>query len=252
MIRGGVEGEIGAHLGGHLAAMLVDFNGEDLRRSAGFGDGDGEEADGAASGDGDGGGGDGAGEHGVDRVAERVEQRGVVVGDGGRELPDIGLGDDGVAGEGAIGIDAQDAHMLADVGLAGAALETLAAGHVHLGADQVAFFDGGDAAAHAGNNAGELVAGNQRRMNAALGPGVPVEDVKVGSADAGGLYADKHFAGAGRGDGNFAQFDAGRGFCLDDGLHGGWHDLKPPLKHQTHKHINRGGPGWRVVERYRG
>jgi hypothetical protein len=35
------------------------------------------------------------------------------------------------------------------------------------------------------------------------------------------------------------ELDAGRGFGLNDGLHGGWHNTKPLLKTQTHKHINR-------------
>jgi len=167
------------------------------------------------------------------------------VRDGGRELPDVGLWNDGVACESAIGIDAEDADVLADVGLAGAALQALAAGHVHFGADQVAFLDGGDAGAGAGHNASEFVAGNERRMDAAFGPGIPVVDVKVGSADACGLDADENLTGAGRGYWNLAQFDTGRCFGLDDGLHGGWHGLKLLLKHQTHKHINRGLPrGW--------
>jgi hypothetical protein len=66
-------------------------------------------------------------------------------------------------------------------------------------------------------------------MNAALGPRIPVINVEIGSANAGGLYADQHFAGAGRGNRHFAQFDAVRRLGLDHGLHGGWHNLKPVL-----------------------
>ena len=91
--------------------------------------------------------------------------------DGGRELPDVGFRDDGVAGEGAVGIDAEDADVLADVGLAGAALEALAAGHVHLRADQVAFFDGGDAAAQPATAPENSWPGMSGRMDAAFAQG---------------------------------------------------------------------------------
>ena len=58
------------------------------------------------------------------------------------ELPDIALGNDDVFGERAVGVDADDLHVLADVRLADAALQALAAGHVHLGGDEVAFLHG--------------------------------------------------------------------------------------------------------------
>src|SRR5208337_5283717 len=82
------------------------------------------------------------------------------------------------------------------------------------------------------------------------GPWIPVEDMKVGSADTGGLDADQHFTRAGRGDRDFTNFDTVSGLRLDDGLHGGWHTLEPPLKHQTHKHINRGFAGSRSGEAF--
>ncbi len=68
--------------------------------------------------------------------------RGVLARDRRIELPDIGLGNDDVFGEGAVGVDADDLHVLADVRFAGAALQALAAGDVHLGGDEVAFLHG--------------------------------------------------------------------------------------------------------------
>jgi hypothetical protein len=38
------------------------------------------------------------------------------------EFPDIRFGDDDVLGESSVGVDADDFHVLADVGFAGAAL----------------------------------------------------------------------------------------------------------------------------------
>ena len=84
-------------------------------------------------------------------------------------------------------------------------------------------------------------------MNAPLRPRIPVVDVQIGSADAGGLHAHQHFAGSGSGNRNLAQFDAGRGLGLHNGLHGGGHIGEPSLKPETIKSINH----HRVVERCR-
>ncbi len=65
-------------------------------------------------------------------VAQRIEHTGVVGGDGRVDLPDIRFRNLHIFREGAVGIDADDLHMLADVGFTGAALVTLAARHVHL------------------------------------------------------------------------------------------------------------------------
>ena len=172
-----------------------DFEGEDLGGSAGARHRDGEQADGAASGDGDALGGDLAGQHGVHGVAQRVEDGRVLLRDRRIELPDVDLGNDDVFGEGAVGVDADDLHVLADVRLADAALQALAAGHVHLGGDEVAFLHAGDIVADGLDGAAELVAGNERRMNAALRPLVPLINVQVGAADGGHLDLDQDVGG---------------------------------------------------------
>src|SRR4051812_33797860 len=113
--------------------MRVGFEREDLSGADGASDRDGEESYRSASDDGDRACGDLAGEHGVNGVAEWIEQ-GSVVGRNGRiDLPDIRFGDAHVFGEGAVFIDADDLNVGADVGFADAALVTLAAGDVHLG-----------------------------------------------------------------------------------------------------------------------
>ena len=118
--------------------MRIHFRREDARRSARFGHGNREQPDRAAARNGHGLGGNRPRQHRVHRVAQWVEQRSVVVRDRRRELPDIRFRNDGVAGESAVGIHAQDADVLAHVRQACAALQALAAGHVHLRAHQVA------------------------------------------------------------------------------------------------------------------
>ena len=142
----------------------------------------------------------------------------------GIELPDVGLGNDDVFGEGAVGVDADDLHVLADVRLADAALQALAAGHVHFGGDEVAFLHAGDFVADGFDRAAELVAGNERRMNAALRPLVPLVNVQVGAADGGHLDLDQHVGRAKLRFGNFADFRARCGLRLNDGKHGIRHE----------------------------
>ena len=173
-------------------------------------------------------------------VAQRVQQRAPIARNRLRKLPDIGLRNDDVAGEGAAGVHAQNLHVLADVRLADAALQALAAGHVHLRAHKVAFLDRGHAGSHAGRRAGELMARNQRRLDAPLRPRIPVEDVQVRAAHAGRQNADQHFAGAGHRHGHFTQFDAGRGMCFNNRFHSIRHIGQSSSIQQTYQSTNCG------------
>ena len=70
----------------------------------------------------------------------------------------------------AVGVNSDNLHVLTDVRLANATLQTLAARHVHLRRDEIAFLYAGDFVADGRYLAAEFVAGNQRRMNALLRP----------------------------------------------------------------------------------
>ena len=135
------------------------------------------------------------------------------------ELPDVRLGDDDVLGECAVGVHADDLHVLADVRFADAALQALAAGHVHLGGDEVAFLDAGNFLAHGFDDAAELVPGNERRMNAALRPLVPLINMQVGAADGGHLDLDQNVGRSELRFGNFANLRARRGLRLYNSKH---------------------------------
>ena len=160
----------------------------------------------------------------MDGIAQRIENRGVFLWDGGIKLPDVRLRNDHVLGEGAIGIYADDLHVLADVSFAGAALQALAAGHVHLGGNEVAFLDAGDFIAECGHLAAELMPWNQRRMNAVLRPAIPVVDVQVGAADGCDLHLDQNVGPAESWDLYLANFRAGCGFWLYHSEHRGGHE----------------------------
>ena len=220
VVLGGIEHEVGIHLLGDLAAMLIHLDGVNLRGPAGARHRDGEQPDGPATGDGYALGRDLARQHGVHRVAQWVEDGRIFLRDRRIELPDVRLGNDDVLGKRAVSVHADDLHVLADVRFANAALQALTAGHVHLGGDEVAFLDAGDLVAHRFHRTAELVPGNQRRMNAALRPLVPLVNVQVGAADGGHLDLDKHIGQANLWFGDFANLRARRGLRLYNGNHG--------------------------------
>ena len=102
----------------------------------------------------------------MNSIPERIENGGVFLRNFRVEFPDVRFGDDDVFGEGAIGIDADDFHVLADVSFAGAALQALAACHVHLGGNEIAFLDAGHFVAERNHFATEFVPRDQRRVDA--------------------------------------------------------------------------------------
>src|SRR5262249_46846047 len=105
------------------------------------------------------------------------------------------------------------------VPLAGAAERAVAAGEVPLGADDLADGDAADLATDLDDLSREFVTEHERRLDAPLGPVVPVIDVGVGPADAGGQGPDGALGRADRRDGNVANREAFARALLDDGLH---------------------------------
>jgi hypothetical protein len=84
--------------------------------------------------------------------------------------------------------------------LPGAALQAVAAGNVHLRRNKVPHRKPLYALTERRDGAAELVAGDIGRLDAILGPVVPVEDVQVRAADAGSLNGDENVGrSAGRG-----------------------------------------------------
>src|SRR5208283_3244516 len=127
---------------------------------------------------------------------------------------------DDVFGESSIGVYADNLYILADVGFAGSALQTLAAGDVHFGGDKIAFLNAGDFIAEGDDLAAEFVSGDEGRMDAALGPAVPFVNVEIGAAYRGDFDFDQDLGASVGGDLNFTDFRARSGFWLDHGEHG--------------------------------
>src|SRR5262249_32421047 len=89
-------------------------------------------------------------------------------------------------------IYADDLYVLANVGFAGAALQALAASHVHFGGNEVTFSYCRDLVTECNDFATKLMPRNKWRMNAPLRPAVPFVDMKVGAADRGDFDFDEN------------------------------------------------------------
>jgi len=214
-----IEDVVGVHLPRDLGAVLIHLNREYRRCADGLSHGNGKEPNWPTARDGNGFGRDLPGQHGMHGVAQRIENGRVVERNGGIELPDVRLRNHYVLGEGPVGVDADDLYVLADMGLASAALQTLSTGHVHFGGNEVALFHAGDFVAEGGDFPAEFVPGNQRRMNAFLRPSIPVINMQISSADGRDVHLNQDFVGAEGRNVYFANLRAGRGLRLDHRQH---------------------------------
>ena len=171
------------------------------------------------------------GERGVDRVAERVEDRGDLLVDARPVVPDVGHRQGDVLGERAVPPDAEADGVRAQVPPAREAVAAAAADDVALAADEVAGVEVHDVAADLDDLADELVADDQRRMDGLRRPGVPRLDVQVRPADPRLVDADQDVVDPDRRLRDLAQDEPRSRLGLDQGQHGrpvssGWR--RPP------------------------
>src|ERR1700722_19317978 len=101
----------------------------------------------------------------------------------GIDFPDIRFGNAHKFGEAAIGVDAKNFYVRANMRLPDATCSAMATGHVHFRAYEIAGFDGGYLLADFLHDAAEFVAKRERRMNARRRPAIPVINVQIGAAD---------------------------------------------------------------------
>jgi hypothetical protein len=151
-----------------------------------FGYGGGHDADGTGSRDEDVFSEDGKGKSGVHGVAEGIEDGGDLARDAGAVDPDVGHGKDDELGKGAVTVDADSEGVGAEMAATGEAVATAAADDVAFAADELADGDVGNVGAYSDDLAYELVADGKALLDRGASPGVPLVDVKVGTADAGG------------------------------------------------------------------
>src|SRR5207249_7774516 len=129
---------------------------------------------------------------GVDRVAERVEDRGDVEVDLAEMWPEIARGHDDVLGECAVALHPDADGVGAEGAPPGHAVPAAPAHDVTLRADDLAGVHRGHVLAELDHLAHELVPDDQAGLDRVLGPLVPGVDVQVRAADAGAEDADEH------------------------------------------------------------
>ncbi|VTR67535.1 hypothetical protein DESC_610118 [Desulfosarcina cetonica] len=217
---GYVDGRAGAHARGKRQAVIVDVGDHHMAGAHMPGNGHGHDADGAGAGDQDILAHQIEGERGVGGIAQGVEDGGEIVTDILWHPEDIGCRYADVLGETSRAVDAHADGVAAQVALAGPAVAAMPAGDVAFRRDAVSDLEPPDLAAHVGDDADEFVADGHGRGNGALGPGVPVVNVDVRSADRGLDDFDQHVIMADAGKGDLAHPDARLGLQFDDGLHG--------------------------------
>src|SRR5882724_3467202 len=104
-----------------------------------------------------------------------------------------------------------------------AALQTLPASHMHFGRDEISFLYACDFVAESRHLSAEFMPRNQRRMNAPLGPTIPVVDMQIGPADGRNFDLDQYFTRTKLWNRNFADFRTGRSGGLYYCKHGCGH-----------------------------
>ena len=208
----GVEHIVSLHLLRQLAPGLIHFQRKHASRAYRPSHRNREQPNRAASGHRHGLCRDLSGKHGVDRVSQRIQNRGVFFRNGWIQFPDIRLRDHDIFGKRAVGVHPNDFHVLADMLLAGAAQHTLSAGHVHLGGNEVAFLHAGHFVAERHHFSAELMPRNQGWLDAPLRPPVPLVNVQVSATNGSDLHLHQHVFPAIRRDLDFADFRAGRSF----------------------------------------
>ncbi|TKW55741.1 hypothetical protein CTA1_10678 [Colletotrichum tanaceti] len=203
--RGQVAGEV--ELG------LDNVDADDLCGAKGAGDGGAEQADGAGAHDDDGGAGGHAGLLGdVDGDGQRLDERALLQRDVVRQLVAKVGGRDPEAGEGAVvGGRGGEAHLGAEVVVAGEAVGAAAARVARLEGHAVADAERLDALAHLDDGAGRLVAEHHRVLDHEVPDGAVLPVVHVRAADARVVDGHEHIVGLrDRGDRALGELDVVR------------------------------------------
>ena len=162
------------------------------------------------------------GERGVDRVAERIEDRAELVVDVVGQRHDVERRHAHVFGESAGDVDADAARLGIEMVAPAARGAALHADHVALARHALADLEAPDVGAELGDLARIFVADRHRRRDRLLRPFVPVEDVHVGAADAGLVDLHQHVVGADLGDRLLFEPEARLRLFLDEGAHAAW------------------------------
>src|ERR1700679_1433359 len=177
--------------------MRINFSSKYHGRATSPRDGDRHQANWAGTGDQNILRGDFTGQHGVHGVAERIQSVCVALWDRWFDFPDSADGGNYVFGEAAVGVDADDFHILANVRLSHAAGAAVAAINVHLGAGEIGGLHRRGLGADFFDVPAEFVAEGHRRVDTGGRPTVPAVDMQIGAANRSSAHPHQTFYGPG-------------------------------------------------------
>ena len=155
----------------------------------------------------------------VDGVSEGIENRGNFVRDRARVFPDIHHRQDDIFRERAGAIHSHALRVRAKVTPPGEAIAAAPANDMPFPADQISGMKVRDVRSDLDNFAGKFVADDERHANCGLRPVIPIVDMQVGAANAGGQHANLDVVDAGFGLGNIFEPQSAFGAAFDEGFH---------------------------------
>ena len=134
--------------------------------------------------------------------------------------PRVDRGHRDVLGEAAVHVDAEDARVLAHVGIAGAAGQAMVADDVAFACHALAQLELGHPLPPLDHLAHELVSERDRGPDPFLGPTVPAVDVEIGPADSGTLHLEEQLVRPAHRGRHFTNLGARVSLPLHHGAHG--------------------------------
>ena len=208
-----------AHLSGQLEAEVVDVGDDDVACADESADTGRHDTDGAGAGNEHILAYHGEGKRAMRRIAEGIEAGGNLRRDLIGNQPQVRCRNGDVLGECAVAVDSDSFRMGTQMTASRTAVAARAAGDVAFRRDAV----GDGIVVHAETDlddfSDELVTDDQRRVDRALRPFVPVVNVQIRPADGSLLHLDEHLVGRDRRHGNVLHPDPGLRGAFDQCFH---------------------------------
>ena len=196
------EHEVSAKFAGEVhSEPVVPIHGDDLGGAHGFRGVHGEESDGAKSVDGHRCSFHRSARQRVNGVSEGVLDGSMFWSQSFGHRSGVDRGDDKVRCEGAVVVHAEDAPLLADVGISFQAAGAGPAGQVAFDGNEVADLPVGHSFSQSRDFAARFVPRHRAKRDVLTAPLVPLPDVQVGATNAGRFGSNEDFAFARRGNG---------------------------------------------------
>lgn len=220
-LRAYIDGAVGPHFFGEFQSPGIHIGDDDVACPSVLSDGCGHAADRSGSGDQNVFTEQVEGQSRVDGVAEWVKNAGHVEVDPRGVMPDVGLWDRDVLGEGARAVHADALRIRAQVPTTGKAVAAVAADNVPFATDDFAGVEVVNVRTDPDDLPDEFMANDHRHRDCLLCPFVPVVNVDIGTADTGLVHPDEDIVDPDGRLGDILHPQADFAMLFDEGFHAG-------------------------------